>query len=129
MLKEFLESNPNPIEPGFVFALIPEKAKDVYYKYVKTAAESLSLRCESLLDFKHPADALRDTLAQIQRAEILIFDITGLTPNVMWEFGLALAIKDAERVIVIREQSETSLPFNIYSHRVSFQYDPNSEES
>jgi len=131
MLKEFLETNPNPIEPGYVFTLLPEKSKDIYHGYVKKAAESLSppLRCESFLDFKHPADALRDILARIQKAEILIYDITDLTPNVMWELGVGLAIKDAERVIVIREETESSLPFNIYSHRVSFQYDPQSEES
>jgi tetratricopeptide (TPR) repeat protein len=129
MIKEFLERNPNPIQPGYVFALLPEKTKAVYHRCIKRAADSLDLRCESFLDFKHPGDALRDILARIQKAEILIFDITGLTPNVMWELGLTLAIKDAGRVIVIREESDSSLPFNIYSHRVSFQYDPNSEES
>lgn len=129
MIKEFLERNPNPIEPGYVFTLLPEKTKAVYHRCIKRAADSLDLRCESFLDFKHPGDALPHILARIQKAEILIFDITGLTPNVMWELGLTMAIKDANRVIVIREESDSSLPFNIYSHRVSFQYDPNSEES
>lgn len=129
MIKEFFERNPNPIEPGYVFTLLPEKTKAVYHRCIMRAADSLDLTCESFLDFKHPGDALRHTLARIQKAEILIFDITGFTPNVMWELGLALAIKDADRVIVIREESDSSLPFNIYRHRVSFQYDPNSEES
>lgn len=129
MIKEFLERNPNPIEPGYVFTLLPDKTKAVYHRCIKRAADSLDLRCESFLDFKHPGDALPHILARIQKAEILIFDITGLTPNVMWELGLTMAIKDANRVIVIREESDSSLPFNIYSHRVSFQYDPNNEES
>jgi len=47
----------------------------------------------------------------------------------MWELGVGLATKDAERVIVIREKTDEDLPFNIYSHRVTFQYDPKSEES
>lgn len=129
MIKEFLDANPNPIEPGYVFTLLPGKAKEIYQGYVKKAAESLGLRCESFLDFAHPGDSLRDILASIQKAEILIYDITDLTPNVMWELGLALAIKDAERIIVIREESDASLPFDIYSHRATFQYDPQSEES
>jgi tetratricopeptide (TPR) repeat protein len=129
LIKEFLDANPNPIEPGYVFTLLPETTKDIYKDHVKRAAESLGLRCESFLDFKQPGDAFRDILTRIQKAEILIYDITAFTPNVMWELGLGLAIKDAERVIVIREESDSSLPFNIYSHRVSFQYDPNSEES
>jgi hypothetical protein len=129
LIKEFLDANPNPIEPGYVFTLLPEKAKDIYNEYVKKTAESLGLRCESFLDLKHPGDALRDILTRIQKAEILVYDISDFTPNVMWELGLGLAIKDAERVIVIREESDASLPFNIYSHRVSFQYDAHSEES
>lgn len=129
IIKEFIDSNPNPIEPDYVFILLPEKANRIYQEYVKGAAESLGLRCESFLDFKHPSDALRDILTRIQRAEILIFDISDLTPNVMWELGVALAIKDAERVIVIREKSDIPQLFSIYSHRICFEYDPNSEES
>ena len=130
LIKEFLDANPkNVLESGYVFTLLPEKAERIYRNYVKKAADSLGLICESFLDFKHPGDALRDILARIQKAEILIFDISDFTPNVMWELGLALAIKDAERVIVIREKSDEDLPFNIYSHRITFQYDPNDEES
>src|SRR5689334_21162351 len=129
LIKEFLDSKLNPIEPDYVFTLLPETSKKIYNDYVKKAAESLGLRCESFLDFKHPSDALRDILTRIQRAEILVFDISGFTANVMWELGLALAIKDAERVIVIWQESDQPHPFNIYSHRVSFEYDPNSEES
>lgn len=128
-IKEFLDANPNPVRPGYVFALLPEKARDIYYEYVKQAADSLGLKCESFLDYKDPKDALRDIIEGIQKAEILIYDITDLTPNVMWELGVGLVIKDAEKVIVIREKSDTPLPFNIYSHRVSFQYDPASQES
>ena len=129
MLIEFFENPKKALEPGYVFTLLPEETADIYREYIKKAADSLGLTCQSFLDFTHPGDALRDILEGIQKAEILIYDISGLTPNVMWELGVGLAIKDAERVIVIREKSETSLPFNIYSHRVSFEYDPNSEES
>ena len=130
LIKEFLDSNPKKaFEPGYVFTLLPEETADIYREHVKKAAESLGLTCQSFLDFSHPGDALRDILEGIQKAEILIYDISGLTANVMWELGVGLAIKDAERVIVIREKSETGLPFNIYSHRVTFQYEPDSEES
>jgi Flp pilus assembly protein TadD len=129
MIKEFFERNPNPIQPGYVFALLTEKSKAAYYGYVKKAADDLELRCESFLDLTHPGNALEDILSRIQKAEILIYDITDVTPNVMWELGVGLTIKEESRVIVIREETDTSLPFNIYSHRVSHQYDPQSEES
>jgi len=129
LVKEFLDANPKTIEPGYVFSLLTKKTEEIYHGYVKKAADSLGLRCESFLDFNSPGDALRDILASIQKAEILVYDITDFTPNVMWELGLGLAIKDAERVIVIREANNTSLPFDIYSHRVSFQYSLNNEEN
>lgn len=127
--KEFFERNPNPIEPGYVFALLPEKSKDIYLKYVKKAAESLSppLRCESFLDLTQPGEALDDILARIQKAEVLVYDITDLTPSVMWELGVGLTIKDASHVLVICE-SNTPLPFNVSHHQVH-RYDPTSEES
>lgn len=129
MSKEFFERNPNTMEPGYVFTMLPEKTGDVYLRCVKKAADDLDeLRCESFLDLKHAGNALDDILSRMQKAEILIYDVTDFTPNVMWELGVGLTIKDAGRVIVIREKSDTSLPFNIYSHRVH-QYDPHSEES
>ena len=129
MIKEFFERNPNPVQPGYVFALLTEKSRAAYYGYVKKAADDLELKCESFLDLTDPGNALEDILSRIQKAEILIYDITDVTPNVMWELGVGLTIKEESRVIVIREETDTSLPFNIYSHRVSFQYDPQSEES
>jgi tetratricopeptide (TPR) repeat protein len=46
----------------------------------------------------------------------------------MWELGLGLAIKDAERVIVIGAESDTS-SFDIDSHRLTYRYNHNSAES
>ncbi len=129
MSKEFFERNPGPIEPGYVFTLLMEKSKDVYLRCVKKAADDLDeLRCESFLDLKHPGNALEDILSRIQKAEILVYDVTDLAPNVMWELGVGLTIKEASRVVVIREQSDVVLPFNIYNHRVH-SYDPNNEDS
>jgi tetratricopeptide (TPR) repeat protein len=127
--KAFLERNPNPVEPGYVFALLTEKTKGIYLRCVKKAVDDLhDLRCESLLDLKDSGDALDDILARIQKAEILVYDITDLTPNLMWELGVGLTIKDSERVIVICEESNTPLPFNI-SNRPVHRYDPSNEES
>lgn len=128
LIKEFLDANPNPVFPGHVFALLPDKARPIYEGYVKTAAESLDFRCESSLDFRHPGDDLREMLARMQKAEILVYDITDLTPDVMWELGLGLAIKDADKVIVIGAESDTS-SFDIESHRLTFRYNSNSAES
>jgi len=114
---------------GMCLLSFPEEAKDIYLDYLRPTAESLGLRCESLVDFKAPGDVLPHILSQIQKAEILVFDITECTPDVMLQLGLALAIKDPERVIVIREKSDEPLPLDIYSHCLTLEYDRNSEES
>lgn len=128
-LKEFLTGHVNPVQQGYVFALLPEKCRDIYYDHIKKAAEFLGLRCESFLDYKDPQDALQVVVEGMQKAEILIYDITDYTPNVMWELGVGLVLKDADKVIVIREDTDTPLPFDIYTNRVSCQYDRDSEES
>jgi tetratricopeptide (TPR) repeat protein len=128
-VKRFLGTEAHPVLPGSVFVMLPEKCKDIYYGHVKQATESLGLQCESFLDRKSPEDALQVVVEGILKAEILIYDITDFTPNVMWELGVGSALKDAEKVIVIREASKTQLPFNIYSNRVTHQYDPESQES
>lgn len=127
-VKRFLSTNAHPVQPGFVFVMLPEKCRDIYYGHVKQATESLGLQCESFLDRKNPEDALQAVVEGIQKAEILIYDITDFTPNVMWELGVGSALKDAEKVIVIREATKTPLPFNIHSNRVTY-YDPASQES
>lgn len=124
--KKYYDTNSIPIEQGYVFVSLTEESKDIYEGYVKSAANTLGLKCESCLDLTGPGDVLHDILEKIKKAEILIFDITGFSPNVMLELGLALAIKDEDKIIIIRKSSETEfhreLPFNIYHQRVSYTY-------
>jgi len=127
--KKYFDTNANPLDQGYVFVLLSDKTQKIYESYIKKAADTLGFRCESYLDLKSPGNILEDILGRIQKAEILIFDITGYNPNVMWELGVALTIKDEDKVIVVREDSKAMLPFNIYSHRVSYKYNPNNEDS
>jgi tetratricopeptide (TPR) repeat protein len=60
---------------------------------------------------------------------VLIYDITDFNPNVMWELGIGLTVKEADKVILLREKSEELLPFNIYNHRVSYQYEVGDQAS
>lgn len=128
--KKYYDTNSIPVEQGYVFVLLMEESKDIYDEYIKNAANSIGLKCESFLDLTAPGNALLDILERIKKAEILIFDITGFSPNVMLELGIALTIKDEDKIIVIRKTSETeiqqNLPFNIYYHRESFNYNQNN---
>ena len=128
-VKEYFDANANPQEQGYVFVLMAERTKDVYEGYIKKAADALGFRCESFVDLKGPGDILGDILERIQKAEILIYDLTNFSPNVMWELGVGLTIKDADKVVVIREEGDEKVPFNIYSHRISYEYNAHDQIS
>jgi nucleoside 2-deoxyribosyltransferase len=63
------------------------------------------------LDEARPAGRITDRLSrEIQAASICIADVTGNTPNVMWEVGYAMALK---KPIIILTQNLNELPFDI----------------
>jgi hypothetical protein len=56
---------------------------------------------------------------QLKQADIVIADLTDHNPNVMFEFGVAAAIKDKQRVILMREQTDQAgaFPFDVMPAR------------
>ncbi len=58
---------------------------------------------------------------QIQNASVVVADLTGLNPNVFYEFGFARA---SNVMAISIAEKKTELPFNIQSLRTIF-YDPN----
>jgi len=56
---------------------------------------------------------------QLKQADIVIADLTGHNANVMFEFGVAAAMKDKQRVILIREHTDEpgAFPFDVMPAR------------
>lgn len=87
----------------------------VTMKTYKPAIEESNLhpiRADSLF---RPSPIIRDIWEYINRSKILIADITGLNPNVMYELGLAHAI--AKPVIIISDSIE-KVPFDLKTLRI-----------
>ncbi len=69
------------------------------------------------LDEVHSPGRITEQLVEeLQLADFLIVDITGVNANVVWELGYAEALGKPS-VIIRRRDDETKVPFDIYDHR------------
>lgn len=125
--KDFYKQSNIQEDKRYVFTLIPPEFEKLYKKYIKRPIEEIKLdsgkvTCESDSDLKSTVpDKLDAIWASIQKASIIIANITDFKPGVMFELGAALMKK--ERVILIAENSPGSapdFPFNINKLGVEF---------
>lgn len=124
--KEYYERFAIQEDKRYIFALIPPEFEEQYKKYIKEPIEHIktengSITCESDLDLENSTDKMNETWKSIQRASIIIADITGFKSSVMLELGVAMMKKG--RVILIAENSlkgKPDLPFNISTLSVEF---------
>ena len=127
--KEYYEQNTIQEDARYVFTLLPGEFEKQYRKYIKEPIEKLRVGdgkvvCSSHTEFEPGVDQLDGIWKSIQKASIVIANITGFKPNVMLELGVALMKKD--RVILIADKSlhdKPDIPFNISTLNVDF-YEP-----
>jgi nucleoside 2-deoxyribosyltransferase len=112
MFKEKIE------DPRSVFVLMPFRAEmSGIYDVIKSAADDLSLRVWRADDIAGPGLITDQILDAISNVRLIVADITGKNPNVLYEIGMAHSLGKA--VIIIAEEGE-SLPFDIAGVRVVF---------
>lgn len=90
---------------------------DVWAGAIKRAASSIGfypLRVDMLTESSNITD---DIMEAIKMSKIIVVDVSNNNPNVMFEFGYALALKKAPVVI---SRSTDSLPFDIQNIRTIF---------
>lgn len=127
--KEYYDKFTIAEDSRYIFTLLPSEFEEHYKKHIKEPIESIKLEegkitCESYIDFANGVDHLDEIWKSIQKASIIIANISGFKPSVMLELGVALMKK--EKVILIAEKTlneKVNLPFNIHNLGVQF-YDP-----
>ena len=128
--KKYFEDNRIPIDPNYIFVLLPYELQHIYeegiQKPVKSINDSMRVKlvCENSLDIKGSGNIMADVWYRILKAQVIIADITGLNPNVMYELGVALTQKD--NVVIICDMAirhKADIPFDINHLRIDF-YDP-----
>lgn len=98
-----------------VFVIMPF-SDDFYESY-----EMLKEHFRDEFDFSHAGEEdnqqniLADIISPIYNAEIILADLTGLNPNVMYELGIAHSFN--KKTIVITRDDLSSLPFDLRQYR------------
>jgi len=107
---------------------MPFALNEVYetIKAAVTGAE-VCFHCTRADEFLHGGRVMSDILEAIGRAEIVLADLTGTNPNVMYELGIAHIVKDSKKVIIITQDPLTKLPFDVEGLRV-VQYDSSDKD-
>ena len=97
----------------FVIMPFAKEFIDVYATikaHVESAVSSPKIKCQRLDDTK-PAGRITDRLlAALRECSFCVADLTGCSPNVMWETGYAMALG---KPVIVVTQNVATLPFDV----------------
>ena len=99
----------------YVFVLMPfgKNFDDVYQLGIKAACEEVGAYCERVDEQIFAGSILERIYNQIEKADVVVSDMTGRNPNVFYETGYAHA--RAKHVILLTQNVE-DIPFDLKHH-------------
>lgn len=101
----------------FVFVLMPfdKKFNDVYQLGIKKACDEAGTYAERIDEQIFKESILQRIYNQIDKADVIISDMTGRNPNVFYETGYAHALG---KNVILLTQNEDDIPFDLkhYPH-------------
>lgn len=101
----------------FVFVLMPfdKQFDDIYQLGIKAACKDLNVYCERIDEQIFTESILDRIYNQINKADIIIADMTGRNPNVFYETGFSHAL---QKKVILLTQNVEDIPFDLkhYSH-------------
>ncbi len=111
------------IAKSFVFTLIPIHLdfENVYQSGIKVACSNARATCERIDESIFAEKALERFHTQIAKANIIISDLTGRNPDVLFETGFACALK---KQVILLTQNVNDIPFDM-KHYPHILYDKN----
>jgi hypothetical protein len=117
--KAFIETAQRYREGNRVFVAMPFNANhsDILWKVIKSVCEIRELKVCRADKLNKPYQIFIDILDEMERAGIIIADLTDLNPNVLYELGIAHT--RCESVIILCQKNQ-ELPFDLASFRCIF---------
>src|SRR6266480_2682429 len=96
-------TEPSTLPKPFVFVLIPfaQEFTDIYKFGIKGAADDVGAYAERLDDQMFTEGMLERIFNQINKADVIVADMTGRNPNVFYEVGYAHAL---DKVVLLLTQ-------------------------
>jgi hypothetical protein len=106
-------------EKNRVFVAMPFEASHsrALWKLVQSVCKVRNLEPRRADSSQYPRAIVADILEELETAEIIIADLTGLNPNVLYELGIAHVRCDS--VVLLCERGQ-ALPFDLASIRCLF---------
>lgn len=99
----------------FIFVLMPflQEFNDIYTYGIKGAAEEVGAYAERVDEQDYVESILDRIYNQINKADIIVADMTGQNPNVFYEVGYAHALG---KIVLLLTQNANDIPFDL-KHR------------
>ena len=86
----FLESRFRPVIEHLVFVIMPfTKALDKRYSFIKSVLENVGWSVRRADEIYGTSELIGNVIRSLQEAHVVIADLTGRNPNVLYELGLA----------------------------------------
>lgn len=83
------------------------------YMVIESVASSMNIKCTRADNVSTTSEPILSKICtQISQAYFIIVDITDLNPNVFYELGIAHVLREASKVLIIKEK-ETTCPSDI----------------
>lgn len=116
------------IDPRLAFVLMPFTGEltEIYITLIKPTVENkeFGLVCKRADDIKSNKAIMQDIWKSICEARLIIADLTGLNPNVMYELGVAHTL-GKETLIIYRKDENIKFPFDIaHIRRIEYENTP-----
>jgi hypothetical protein len=114
-------------EEKFAFVLMhfEPKLTEIYNLVVKPVVEGKGLRCVRANDYKTNRMIMKEIWDSICQSQVVIADMTGLNPNVMYELGISHTL-GKETIMIIQENvsENQKFPFDMaHIRRIQYRND------
>ena len=109
----------------FVIMPFDKKLKKVYTKAIKRAAVTQGYQCIRADEITGAGNILRHIVEYLNKAKIVIADLTDKNANVLYELGLAHAL--GKHVLILAQSIQNDIPFDLDKYRV-IQYNMGFED-
>lgn len=87
---------------------------DPVWATIDSAAKAMGWKCERADDIWENSTVIDDVVSLIARAEVVLCDLSGRNPNVLYETGIAHTLG---RTVLFLAQTADDVPFDLQHHR------------
>ena len=90
-----------------------EDFDNVYWFGIRGGIKDAGMYCNRIDDFYFVGNVLVEINEQIQDADVIVAEITGSNPNVLYEVGIAHTLK---KLTILLVQNVDDIPFDLSMH-------------